>query len=70
MHELSQQLKIRESALPTLKSKEAALRIEVKKAKKFALEYDEKLNQTVKEIGAEYVKTTGKRNRIITQISL
>jgi len=50
MHELSQQLKIRESALPTLKSKEAALRIEVKKAKKFALEYDAKLNQTVKEI--------------------
>jgi len=50
MHELGQQLKIRESALPTLKSKEAALRLEVKKAKKFALEYDEKLNQTVNEI--------------------
>ncbi len=50
MHELADQLKMREAALPTLKSKEAALRIEVKKAKVLALEYDEKLNQTIKEM--------------------
>ena len=50
MHELSAQLKMRESALPTLKSKEAALRIEVKKAKALALEFDEKLNQKVKDM--------------------
>jgi len=50
MHELGQQLKIRESALPTIKSKEAALRLEVKKAKELALEFDEKLNQKVKDM--------------------
>ena len=50
MHELGQQLKIRESALPTLKSKEAALRLEVKKAKELALEFDEKLKQKVKDM--------------------
>ena len=50
MHELADQLKMREAALPTLKSKEAALRIEVKKAKSLALEYDEKLNQKVKDM--------------------
>lgn len=50
MHELGQQLKIRESALPTIKSKEAALRIEVKKAKELALDFDEKLNQKVKDM--------------------
>ncbi len=48
MHDLSAQLRMRKTALPTLKSKEAALRIEVKKAKALALAYDEKLKQTVK----------------------
>ena len=50
MNELTAQLKMRETALPTLKSKEAALRIEVKKAKSAALEFDEKLNHTVKDM--------------------
>ncbi len=50
LHELGLQLKIRENALPTLKSKEAALRLEVKKAKTLALEYDEKLKHKVREI--------------------
>ena len=50
LHELGQQLKIRVSALPTIKSKEAALRLEVKKAKKLALEYDEQLKEKVKSI--------------------
>ena len=50
MQELTVQLKMRESALPTLKSKEAALRIEVKKAKTLAMEFDDKLNQTVKDM--------------------
>jgi len=44
-HDLNKQLKMRELALPTLKSKEAALRLEVKKAKKQAQEYDEKLKK-------------------------
>ena len=50
MNELGQQLKIREIALPTLKSKEAALRIEVKKAKVLAMEFDAKLKQRVKDM--------------------
>ena len=50
INELRQQLKIREIALPTLKSKEGALRIEVKKAKVQALEFDEKLKQRVKDM--------------------
>ncbi len=50
MNELGVMLKMRESALPTLKSKEAALRIEVKKARAEAMKYDELLNQTVKDM--------------------
>lgn len=50
LHELGEQLKIRENALPTIKSKEAALRLEVKKAKKLALGFDEKLKVKVEEI--------------------
>lgn len=45
LHELNKQLKIRQSALPTLKNKEAALRIEVKKAKTEA----ERLNDELEE---------------------
>jgi V/A-type H+-transporting ATPase subunit D len=50
LNELGQQLKMRQNALPTLKSKEAALRIEVKQAKAKALEYREKLEQRIKDI--------------------
>jgi V/A-type H+-transporting ATPase subunit D len=46
---LAKQLKIRERALPTLKNKESALRVEVKKAKDKAAELDEALK---KEIGS------------------
>lgn len=38
--ELSKQLKVREKALPTIKSKESALRLEVKKAKSEADRYN------------------------------
>jgi len=44
LNELGQQLKMREMALPTLKSKEAALRMEVKKARKTADDFERKLN--------------------------
>jgi V/A-type H+/Na+-transporting ATPase subunit D len=37
-HGLGKQLKMRQNALPTLKSKESALRLEVKKARKKAME--------------------------------
>ncbi len=42
---LNKQLKVRERALPTLKNKEAALRVEVKRAKTEAEVHDEKLKQ-------------------------
>lgn len=42
---INKQLKIRERALPTLKNKEAALRVEVKKAKTTAEEYDRKVQE-------------------------
>lgn len=45
LNELNKQLKVRENALPTIKSKESALRLEVKKAKKRAEELNEELEQ-------------------------
>lgn len=43
--ELGKQLKMRQKALPTIKSKESALRSEVKKAKDSAQDYREKLDR-------------------------
>ncbi len=45
LQNLNKQLKVREKALPTLKNKEAALRVEVKKAKSEAEELEKKLNK-------------------------
>lgn len=45
LQQINKQLKIRERALPTLKNKEAALRVEVKRAKTEAEAYEEKLNR-------------------------
>lgn len=47
LQQITKQLQIRERALPTLKNKEAALRVEVKKAKTTAEEYDKKLNNSL-----------------------
>jgi V/A-type H+-transporting ATPase subunit D len=44
LQSLNKQLKIRIQALPILKNKESALRIEVKRAKVLANEFDKKLN--------------------------
>ena len=46
---LKKQLSIRQRALPTLQSKEAALRVEVKKAKNRMAELDEQLEKQLKE---------------------
>ncbi len=46
---LKKQLNIRQRALPTLQSKEAALRVEVKKAKNKMAELDEELDKQLKE---------------------
>ena len=43
LHSLNKQLKIRLKALPTLKNKEAALRLEVKKAKDQTLDLEQQL---------------------------
>ncbi len=48
--ELGKQLKMRQKALPTIKSKESALRSEVKRAKDSAAEYQERLDR----LKAEY----------------
>ena len=45
--ELGKQLKMRQKALPTIKSKESALRLEVKRAKDSAAEYRNRYNSLV-----------------------
>jgi V/A-type H+-transporting ATPase subunit D len=49
LQHLNKQLKIRTGALPTLKNKESALRIEVKKFKNLVEEYDVKLSQKLEQ---------------------
>lgn len=49
LNDLNKQLKIRTSALPTLKNKESALRLEVKKAKHKSEALLEQLNSSLKE---------------------
>ena len=49
LQDLDKQLKIRVRALPTIKNKEAALRVEVKRAKDEALVYEKKLTQKISE---------------------
>lgn len=61
LQSLDKQLKMRLKALPTLKNKEAALRLEVKKAKKTSLDLEKKLknkiNSNAKSLGLwnEYI---------------
>jgi V/A-type H+-transporting ATPase subunit D len=52
LQNLQKQLKVRERALPTLQSKEAALRVEVKRAKDQADALDEKLHKAMEEYDA------------------
>ncbi len=49
LNELNKQLKVRLRTLPTLKNKESALRLEVKRAKKHSEELLEQLSSTLKE---------------------
>ena len=49
--ELGKQLKMRRSALPTIKSKESALRLEVKRSKEKVEEFDEKLENILQQSG-------------------
>ena len=49
MQQLEKQLKIRVRTLPTIKSKEAALRLEVKRSKEKVEEFDERLEKILRE---------------------
>lgn len=49
LQQLNKQLKIRQNALPTLKNKESALRIEVKKARNEAAKLDRMLSDRIEE---------------------
>ncbi len=49
LQDLNKQLKVRQNALPTLKNKESALRIEVKKAKKEAERLNDELEKQKQE---------------------
>jgi V/A-type H+-transporting ATPase subunit D len=53
LQNLNKQLKIRINALPTIKNKEAALRMEVKKAKNKTKELKRKLNEKLQIAGIE-----------------
>jgi len=58
MQELSKQLRIRESALPTLKSKESALRIVLKKEKNNLSRLEEMYNKKLNEVES-FIKLWG-----------
>lgn len=47
LQSLEKQLKVRVRALPTIKNKESALRVEVKKAKDETLRYEDELNKAI-----------------------
>jgi V/A-type H+-transporting ATPase subunit D len=49
LQDLDKQLKVRVRALPTIKNKEAALRVEVKRAKDEAVVYEKNLSQKISE---------------------
>lgn len=49
LNDLNKQLKVRQRALPTLKNKESALRMEVKRAKNKVQELDDKLAARIKQ---------------------
>ncbi|HOK60332.1 MAG: V-type ATP synthase subunit D [Tenuifilum sp.] len=67
LNELNKQLKIRQRALPTLKNKESALRMEVKRAKNRMQELEEHLAKRIKDY--EYmVSLWGEFERNLIQI--
>jgi len=67
LNELNKQLKIRQRALPTLKNKESALRMEVKRAKNRMQELEDQLAKRIKDY--EYmVSLWGEFERNLIQI--
>jgi len=64
LQSLNKQLKIRLNALPTLKNKEAALRVEVKKAKDKSAELEKKLQNKI----SSNSESVGLWNEFITEL--
>jgi len=75
LQRLDKQLKIRLKALPTLKNKEAALRMEVKKAKNRVAETEKKIEKKVNtvndsvELWTEFVPELTPNSRVKTAVS-
>ncbi len=67
MQNLNKQLRVRVKALPTIKNKESALRIEVKKARYASEELDEKLDAKINEY-KDMVNLWGEFNPELIQI--
>lgn len=67
LQELDKQLKIRVRALPTIKNKEAALRIEVKRARNEALVFENKLNRKISEYD-KFVRIWGEFDKSLISI--
>ena len=67
--ELTKQLKIRKNALPTIKSKESALRSEVKRAKDSALAFRKELDTLIKPLKVLLAPMRKVGNMILTIFS-
>ena len=67
LQDLNKQLKVRVRALPTIKNKEAALRVEVKRAKDEALVYEKKLTQRISEY-EKFVRVWGEFDNTLISV--
>lgn len=67
LQDLDKQLKIRVRALPTIKNKEAALRVEVKRAKNEALVFEKQLNKKISEYD-KFVRIWGEFDKTLLSI--
>ncbi len=67
LQDLNKQLKVRVRALPTIKNKEAALRVEVKRAKDDALIYEKNLSQKISEY-EKFVRIWGEFDNTLLSI--
>lgn len=67
LQDLDKQLKVRVRALPTIKNKEAALRLEVKRAKDEAAVYEKNLSQKISEY-EKFVRIWGEFDKTLLSI--
>lgn len=67
LQDLDKQLKVRVRALPTIKNKESALRVEVKRAKNEALVFEKQLNQKISEYD-KFIRIWGEFDKTLLSI--